>query len=593
LDSAFNSLGKKDSLVALHSGLGHLVRSTYSDSGNAFFPPPSGTPGRYSSVERFRYDGLSNLRADTLTYTGRTNWATETYAGSRTRTYEAGTGRLKTIVANGLDVDSLFYDAAGNVVFSTRQAFPTQAGTPPVEDRAQYYDAAERLLAVDHRLSNAFVATGQAVYPIVFEFEEFRYDALGRRVMDRARRSCNPLGLQDDACGLSYISRVVWDGSQQAIEIRQPGDSAATAAVLENDTAPAQGRPVYQGTNGEFVDPNAFFGRVVYTHGVSLDAPLSITRWEYADSASLQIGVPNGYQRWTEPFTIVPHWTSRGSPDNGTFNDGLKTFCGAGGVASRCVKVAWPFGFSAYKQKTFRSISWHGSLIEDNRDASGLLYRRNRYVDPNTGQFTQEDPIGLAGGMNLYGFAGSNPVSYGDPFGLCPPRTMAEVLICIGQLLRPAQRPLEIAGTLATLPLGGSMGMMEEAGAGALAFGVASRTAGTAARVGNTADHVVLGLASEGLEATAARVGGRTLMNDAAWRTSVMKAVADPNTKLTVSLDGLSGSSTYLKVMNAVQRGAANSGNTNWELYQIYQAGRLRSVQFVERGGTRILANPF
>lgn len=38
-------------------------------------------------------------------------------------------------------------------------------------------------------------------------------------------------------------------------------------------------------------------------------------------------------------------------------------------------------------------------------------------MDPGAGRFTQEDPIGLAGGLNLYGFAGSNPV---NPFGLCP-----------------------------------------------------------------------------------------------------------------------------------------------------------------------------
>lgn len=33
--------------------------------------------------------------------------------------------------------------------------------------------------------------------------------------------------------------------------------------------------------------------------------------------------------------------------------------------------------------------------------------------------FTQEDPIGLAGGLNLYGYAGGDPVNYSDPFGLC------------------------------------------------------------------------------------------------------------------------------------------------------------------------------
>lgn len=30
------------------------------------------------------------------------------------------------------------------------------------------------------------------------------------------------------------------------------------------------------------------------------------------------------------------------------------------------------------------------------------------------------DPIGLAGGANLYGFAAGDPVNFSDPFGLCP-----------------------------------------------------------------------------------------------------------------------------------------------------------------------------
>jgi uncharacterized protein RhaS with RHS repeats len=46
------------------------------------------------------------------------------------------------------------------------------------------------------------------------------------------------------------------------------------------------------------------------------------------------------------------------------------------------------------------------------------MYRRNRYYDPATGQFTQPDPIGLAGGFNAYGFAEGDPVSFSDPYGL-------------------------------------------------------------------------------------------------------------------------------------------------------------------------------
>ncbi|MBK7907040.1 MAG: hypothetical protein IPJ78_10830 [Gemmatimonadetes bacterium] len=30
------------------------------------------------------------------------------------------------------------------------------------------------------------------------------------------------------------------------------------------------------------------------------------------------------------------------------------------------------------------------------------------------------DPIGLAGGLNLYGFAGGDPINFSDPLGLCP-----------------------------------------------------------------------------------------------------------------------------------------------------------------------------
>ena len=36
-----------------------------------------------------------------------------------------------------------------------------------------------------------------------------------------------------------------------------------------------------------------------------------------------------------------------------------------------------------------------------------------------SGPFTQRDPIGLAGGVNQYGYVGGDPVNNSDPFGLC------------------------------------------------------------------------------------------------------------------------------------------------------------------------------
>jgi RHS repeat-associated protein len=85
------------------------------------------------------------------------------------------------------------------------------------------------------------------------------------------------------------------------------------------------------------------------------------------------------------------------------------------------VNVLWPAPIrGAYHQGDATGGDWVGSVIPGMQDASGLLYKRNRYYNPQTGQFTQPDPIGLAGGLNTYGFAQGDPVSYADPYGLCP-----------------------------------------------------------------------------------------------------------------------------------------------------------------------------
>ena len=68
------------------------------------------------------------------------------------------------------------------------------------------------------------------------------------------------------------------------------------------------------------------------------------------------------------------------------------------------------------------NFSWQGTLLVDKADETRTNFRRNRYYDPASGRFTQEDPIGLAGGLNLYGYAGGDPANNSDPFGLCPPR---------------------------------------------------------------------------------------------------------------------------------------------------------------------------
>ncbi|WP_276203561.1 HYD1 signature containing ADP-ribosyltransferase family protein [Paenibacillus fonticola] len=48
---------------------------------------------------------------------------------------------------------------------------------------------------------------------------------------------------------------------------------------------------------------------------------------------------------------------------------------------------------------------------------TGLYYNRLRYYSPHEGMYTQQDPIGLAGGIRLYGYV-DDPIIWVDVFGL-------------------------------------------------------------------------------------------------------------------------------------------------------------------------------
>ena len=49
---------------------------------------------------------------------------------------------------------------------------------------------------------------------------------------------------------------------------------------------------------------------------------------------------------------------------------------------------------------------------------TGLTYYRARWLDPQVGRFTSEDPIQFDGGSNWYGYAENDPIQFSDPTGL-------------------------------------------------------------------------------------------------------------------------------------------------------------------------------
>ena len=207
-------------------------------------------------------------------------------------------------------------------------------------------------------------------------WEEYRYDPLGRRVLVNTRTKGLCTTSQSFSCA-SATTRMVWAGDQLLWEIRRSSESP-----------------------DERVGPAAAYGTVSYTHAGGIDRPLVITK---------------------DGTSILPHQNWRGQFSSGTYANGARSDC-AVGVTTNCHPVAWP---------GYRTTAWHhdvtepdirtwwGGLVDGMRDASGQMYMRNRYYDPATGQFTQPDPIGIAGGLNSYGFASGDPVTYSDPYGLC------------------------------------------------------------------------------------------------------------------------------------------------------------------------------
>jgi len=74
-----------------------------------------------------------------------------------------------------------------------------------------------------------------------------------------------------------------------------------------------------------------------------------------------------------------------------------------------------PFGGS-----TGSSSTRYGYTGRELDSATGMMYYRARWYDPEQARFITQDPIGFGGGMNFYAYVGNSPLNATDPSGLMP-----------------------------------------------------------------------------------------------------------------------------------------------------------------------------
>jgi RHS repeat-associated protein len=343
-------------------------------------------------LEEYKTDGLGNR------YWSRRHGSSlgnEDNPSIRNSTYDAY-GRLLRVADPVIpsepfeDIARHEYDEAGRL--RARAAHTTRyssgSGVTSWIQEMHYYNSDGRLALLERHNDQVEASPGEDNDLI----EWYRYDALGRRVLVhtlRGRLACRRAGCE------STVRRFVWDGDDLLYESRGPGGDSTTSHPMSSYTV-EDARPAGDGHWGA---PKAY-GTVAYTHAGGIDRPIGLIRMDGS----------------TVLAAFAPHTNWRGLYEVGTDEAGVHV----------TRSIGWPgkdaTAFLGENQPDL-PYEWFGSLITEQADASGLLYRRNRYYDAGTGRFTQPDPIGLAGGLNVYGYANGDPVNFSDPFGLqaCDP----------------------------------------------------------------------------------------------------------------------------------------------------------------------------
>ena len=297
----------------------------------------------------------------------------------------------------------LTYDATGNIQIINNN-------TSENEDNRFQYDALDRLISYDHSSYDAHTPTMES------NIGKFKYDANGNRTFNKRN------GVDSNYYSVDSSSNRLWD-IQGTLNRQYTYDDRGN--ILSDGEMyyryDAQNRLIMAGVG--FYIHNGLGQRVTKYSRLT-----GQNHYFVYDEAGQLIGEYDHQGNAIQEIVYLGNMPVSVITDTSTYQihtDHLNT---PRVITDGHNNVVWewknsdPFGANkANEDPDGNGIDFEFNLRFAGQyydEESGLHYNYFRTYDPQTGRYTQSDPIGLNGGLNTYGYVAGNPLLYVDYYGL-------------------------------------------------------------------------------------------------------------------------------------------------------------------------------
>ncbi|MGY6518540.1 MAG: RHS repeat-associated core domain-containing protein [Lysobacteraceae bacterium] len=342
-------------------------------------------------------------------------------------------GRLTRVRVPGVLDNQLSYNAFDEIT-AIQRGF-----TPSLASQSYGYDDLGRLTTVGGNLPASFaydangnrtrhqIATGASLYSVAPDsnrlLETDGFGILRAQSASSAREyTLDVLGNQTSVRTLSTTTHYDYDGFNRLSRVSRSSDALNCMGTGECITLPAGETEYGYNGLGQRISKREFNASGQQT---------ALWRYGYLPGGQLSFetnpdnpGVPR-YYIWLgsqliglmhEGERFAVHTDHLGRPEAVTNAAGTRVWHAENHAFERRVlSSSLPRGLN---------IGFPGQYWDAE---SGLFYNHFRTYDPHTGRYTQSDPIGLAGGVNTYGYVSGNPLSYFDVHGLARDTVTARI----------------------------------------------------------------------------------------------------------------------------------------------------------------------